>query len=149
MNHEHPTKAMCEVLEVSRSGYYRWRSSQTSARALQTEAIQVKIARVHEASRRTYGSPRVTAALREQGKQVGRNRVARLMKEAGLQGRQARRYRVRTTDSVHHDPVAPDGWPRRPRQPSPMRCGSPTSPMWRPARAGYTWPACSTFTAAA
>ena len=68
----------------------------------------MKIARVHEASRRTYGSPRVTAALREQGEQVGRNRVARLMKEAGLQGRQARRYRVRTTDSVHHDPVAPN-----------------------------------------
>lgn len=108
MNHEHPIKAMCEVLEVSRSGYYQWRSTQTSARALQTEAIKVKIARVHEASRCTYGSPRVTAALHEQGEQVGRNRVARLMKAAGLQGRQARRYRVRTTDSAHHDPVAPN-----------------------------------------
>lgn len=108
MSHEYSIKAMCEVLEVSRSGYYQWRSAQTSTRALQTEAIKVKIARVHETSRRTYGSPRVTAALREQGEQVGRNRVARLMKEAGLQGRQARRYRVRTTDSAHHDPVAPN-----------------------------------------
>lgn len=108
MNHEHSIKAMCGVLEVSRSGYYQWRSAQISARALQTEAIKVKIARVHEASRRTYGSPRVMAALHEQGEQVGRNRVARLMKEAGLQGRQARRYRVRTTDSAHHDPVAPN-----------------------------------------
>jgi putative transposase len=63
---------------------------------------------VHEGSRRTYGSPRVTAALREQGEQVGRNRVARLRKEAGLQGRQARRYRVRTTDSAYCDPIAPN-----------------------------------------
>lgn len=108
MNHQHPIKAMCEVLEVSRSGYYQWQNAQTSMRALQTEAIKAKIARVHEASRSTYGSPRVTMALRAHGEQIGRNRVARLMKEAGLQGRQARRYRVRTTDSAHHDPIAPN-----------------------------------------
>jgi putative transposase len=108
MKNEHPIKAMCEVLEVSRSGYYQWQSEQTSARARQTEEIKVKIARVHEASRSTYGSPRVTVVLRAQGEQIGRNRVARLMKEAGLQGRQARRYRVRTTDSAHNDPIAPN-----------------------------------------
>ncbi|MBC7366414.1 MAG: IS3 family transposase [Undibacterium sp.] len=108
MNHEHPIKAMCEVLAVSRSGYYQWQSAGTSARALQTEAIRAKITRVHAASRGTYGSPRVTVVLHEQGESVGRNRVARLMKEAGLQGRQARRYRVRTTDSDHHDPIAPN-----------------------------------------
>jgi transposase InsO family protein len=108
MSHEHPIKAMCEVLEVSRSGYYQWRGARTSARALQTEAIKVKITRAHEASRGTYGSPRVTAALHGQGEAVGRNRVARLMREAGLKGRQARRYRVRTTDSAHNDPIAPN-----------------------------------------
>lgn len=108
MNHEHPIKAMCEVLEVSRSGYYQWRRAQTSARSLQTQAIKVKIARMHEASRGTYGSPRVTAALHEQGESVGRNRVARLMRESGLKGRQARRYRVRTTDSAHNNPIAPN-----------------------------------------
>mgnify|MGYP001195401729 CR=1 FL=1 len=108
MNHEHPIKAMCEVLEVSRSGYYQWRSAQTSARALQTRAIREKIANVHAASRGTYGSPRVTVSLHEQGEAVGRNRVARLMREAGLRGRQARRYRVRTTDSAHNDPIAPN-----------------------------------------
>lgn len=108
MSHEHPITAMCEVLAVSRSGYYQWRSAQTSTRALQTKAIRAKIAKVHEASRGTYGSPRVTVALHEQGETVGRNRVARLMREAGLQGRQARRYRVRTTDSGHNDPIAPN-----------------------------------------
>lgn len=108
MSHEHPIKAMCEVLQVSRSGYYQWQSTKRTARALQTETIKVKISRVHEASRGTYGSPRMTVALHEQGERVGRNRVARLMKEAGLQGRQARRYRVRTTDSAHNDPIAPN-----------------------------------------
>ncbi len=108
MNHAHPIKTMCEVLDVSRSGYYQWRSARTSARASQTEAIKAKIARVHETSRGTYGSPRVTAALHGQGEAVGRNRVARLMKEAGLKGRQARRYRVRTTDSAHDDPISPN-----------------------------------------
>ena len=108
MNKEHPIKAMCEVLTVSRSGYYQWRSAQGSARALHTKAIREKIISVHKASRGTYGSPRVTVALHEQGEPVGRNRVARLMKEAGLQGRQARRYRVRTTDSAHDNPIAPN-----------------------------------------
>lgn len=108
MSHEHPITAMCEVLAVSRSGYYQWRSAQTSPRARKTEEITAKITRVHEASRGTYGSPRVTAALHKEGEAVGRNRVARLMREAGLQGRQARRYRVRTTDSAHNDPVAPN-----------------------------------------
>ncbi len=86
MSHEHPTKTMCEVLEVSRSGYYQWQSARASARALKTKAITAKITSVHAASRGTYGSPRVTVALRKQGEAVGRNRVARLMKEAGLQG---------------------------------------------------------------
>ncbi len=49
----------------------------------------------------------MTAALREQGEQLGRNRVARLVKEAGLQGRQARRYRVRTADSAYDDSISP------------------------------------------
>lgn len=112
MSHEHPTKTMCEVLEVSRSGYYQWQSARASARALKTKAIRAKIASVHAASRGTYGSPRVTVALHKQGEAVGRNRVARLMKEAGLHGRQARRYRVRTTDSAHNEPIAPNLLPK-------------------------------------
>jgi transposase InsO family protein len=59
-------------------------------------------------SRQTYGSPRITAALRAGGELVGCNRIARLMHVAGLQGRQKRRYRVRTTDSRHDQPIAPN-----------------------------------------
>ncbi len=107
MSDEHPIKQLCGALGLSRSGYYQWRRG-ASARARRNEAITCKIKAVHAASRRTYGSPRVSAALRAQGEQVGRNRVARLMGAAGLEGRQCRRYRVRTTDSRHDQPIAPN-----------------------------------------
>jgi len=108
MSDEHPINVLCEVLGVSRSGYYQWRKAATSARACRSEVITHKIKAVYAASRCTYGSPRITAALREQGELVGHNRVARLMRESGLQGRQKRRYRVRTTDSRHDEPIAPN-----------------------------------------
>jgi putative transposase len=106
MSDEHPIKLLCEVLEVSRSGYYQWRK--TSARSQADEVMAAKIEAVYAASRCTYGSPRVTAALQAQGETIGRHRVARLMRAAGLQGRQRRRYRVRTTDSRHDEPIAPN-----------------------------------------
>jgi len=108
MSDQHPIKALCAVLAVSRSGYYQWRDAEPSLRAQQTQTLKSKIAVVHAVSRRTYGSPRVTAALRAQGERVGRNRVARLMRDAGLQGRKRCRYRVVTTDSRHHEPIAPN-----------------------------------------
>ncbi len=108
MSDQHPIKTLCTVLAVSRSGYYQWRDAEPSLRAQQTQILKSKIAAVHALSRRTYGSPRVTAALRAQGERVGRNRVARLMRDAGLQGRKRCRYRVFTTDSRHHEPIAPN-----------------------------------------
>jgi transposase InsO family protein len=108
MKGEHPVNVLCEVLEVSRSGYYQWRKAVTCARAGRSEVILQKIKAVYVASRCTYGSPRMTVALREEGESVGHNRVARLMRESGLQGRQKRRYRVRTTDSRHDEPIAPN-----------------------------------------
>ena len=86
MNRKHPINSMCEMLEVSRRGYYQWQSEGTSVRARQTNAIRAKITRAHEGSRGTYESPRVTAALHEQDESMGPNCVARLMREAGLQG---------------------------------------------------------------
>lgn len=106
MSDEHAINLLCKVFGVSRSGYYQW--CQTSARTQANAAIITKIRAVHVASRSTYGSPRVTATLRAQGEVVGRHRVAKLMRIAGLQGRQRRRYRVRTTDSRHDQPIAPN-----------------------------------------
>jgi putative transposase len=99
---------MCTTLEVSRSGYYDWRRRHESVRSTANEALLVRIAAVHAASRGTYGSPRVTLELKEQGTRVGRHRVARLMRQVGLKGRQRRPFRIRTTDSNHDQPIAPN-----------------------------------------
>ena len=100
-------RVMCAVLEVSASGYYAWRERPESRRAAADRELLTEVRRVHANSRRRYGSPRVHAALRSEGKQVGRNRVARLMHRNGIQARQKRRFR-KTTDSNHSFPLAPN-----------------------------------------
>jgi putative transposase len=98
----YPVATMCRVLKVSKSGYYAWLKRPLSGRALDDIGLMVKIEAIHRHSRGTYGSPRVHAQLRGEGVRVGRNRVARLMREAGLQGVSRRRF-VKTTQ---RDPAA-------------------------------------------
>jgi transposase InsO family protein len=102
-----PVSVMCEVLGVSRSGYYAWASRAESARAAADRALAAEIRAAHTASRGRYGSPRVHAELRARGRRVGRKRVARLMRGMGLAARRRRRFR-RTTDSRHSFPIAPN-----------------------------------------
>lgn len=92
-----PVRLMCSVLEVSPSGYYAWRQRPVSKRKQEREKLKVAIHAAHRAGRGTYGSPRVTQELKYQGVQVGRHRVARLMREHKLQGTPRRRFRVTTT----------------------------------------------------
>jgi putative transposase len=101
----YPVDTLCDVLDVSRSGYYAWTKRAVPARAKADAHLAVEIAAVHRKSRRTYGSPRVHADLRARGVRVGRKRVARLMREKGLVARQKRRFR-RTTDAKHALPIA-------------------------------------------
>jgi putative transposase len=89
-------RAMCRVLDVSASGYYAWRRRKISVRSREDEALSGRIVAIHEQSRRTYGSPRIHAELKEEGTRVGRKRVARLMKESGLVGVSRRKW-IRTT----------------------------------------------------
>lgn len=98
---------MCAVLEVSASGYYAWRGRPQSMRAQAGRSLLADIRRVHADNRAVYGSPRVHAALRGEDRRVGLNRVARLMRRHGIQGRYKRR-RPRTTDSKHFLPLAPN-----------------------------------------
>ena len=107
MRGDHDLQLLCETLGVSRSGYYAW-TKRRSVRAQANERLLGQIQAIHAQSRATYGSPRVTHSLRRAGQKVGHNRVARLMRQAGLVGRQRRRYRVRTTDSRHDEPIAPN-----------------------------------------
>jgi putative transposase len=102
-----PVEFMCEQLEVSRSGFYAWKQRPESARQQQDKQLAEEVAKVHQESRGTYGSPRVHAEMRARGRKVSRKRVARLMKKQQLQARRKRRS-VRTTDSNHSHPVAPN-----------------------------------------
>jgi putative transposase len=81
-----PVALLCRMLEVSRSGYYAWRSSSPSKRSREDATLTAKIHEIHRRSRQTYGSPRVHAELRALGTRCGRKRVERLMRQAGLRG---------------------------------------------------------------
>jgi putative transposase len=100
-----PVSMMCEILEVSRSGYYAWKTREPSTRTRENAALAQEVAEIHAASRRTYGSPRVRSELRGRGRKVSRKRVARIMREKGIQGRRRPKF-ARTTDSNHRLPVA-------------------------------------------
>jgi putative transposase len=102
-----PVALMCRVLSVSRAGFYAWQSRSSPTRANEDQRLAVKVAAIHRASRRRYGSPRVHEELRGQGVRVGRKRVARLMREQGLRARRKRRFKA-TTDSSHGFRVAPN-----------------------------------------
>lgn len=110
MRHEHSILMLCEVLQVSPSGFYDWdrRRLAPGPRALEDQVLAREIVAIHTASRQTYGTPRIVQALLSCGRRHGRNRVARIMKSKGLCGRQKGRYRVRTTDSNHDHPIAPN-----------------------------------------
>jgi putative transposase len=105
---EHSIQIMCRVLEVSRSGYHAWAVREPSARTVSDRLLTGRIAGIHKDSRETYGSPRVHAELRlADGVGVGRKRVERLMRSAGLSGLLNRR-KGRTTISVPGVRTAPD-----------------------------------------
>jgi putative transposase len=108
MSGDHRLKSLCDTLEVSRSGYYAWSGRTPSRRAEANATLRATIRQIHAASLGTYGSPRIKRALDRVGPPVGHNRIARLMREERLQGRNRRRFRVRTTDSNHAEPIAPN-----------------------------------------
>jgi putative transposase len=95
-----PVAVSCRALGVSRSGYYRWVTSEPSARVREDAVLATHVRDIHREHKGRYGSPRIHRELRGRGYRVGRKRVARLMCEEGLQGRRKRRFR-RTTDSRH------------------------------------------------
>lgn len=102
-----PVTVMCEVLCVSRSGYYAWRDRPASAHDQADAKLLVEIKAAHEAGRGYYGSPRVHRALRNNGTRVSRKRVTRLMKDEGIAGKRRRKF-CKTTDSKHPSPIAPN-----------------------------------------
>lgn len=104
---EFPVQRLCDVLGVSQSGYFAWKSRPASERQHQDMVLLAHVRSSFALSNGTYGSPRMTRELRDNGLAVGRRRTARLMRENGLVARQKRRFK-RTTDSEHHWPVGPN-----------------------------------------
>jgi transposase InsO family protein len=102
-----PVAMMCRALGVKRSGFYARCRRPPSARARDEVKLVVEIKAAHEESRRRYGSPRVHRELKARGRRVGKNRVARLMREHNVAARKRRRFR-KTTDSRHDHPIAPN-----------------------------------------
>ena len=105
---EFPVKLMCEVLNVSRSGYYDWLGRPAGARAGRAAGLKEQIRHAHEESRFTYGSPRVYQELKAKGVAVCENTVAKYMRRDGLCVTPRRRFVPRTTDGSHKHPVAPN-----------------------------------------
>ena len=89
-------KRACELMKVSRAAYYAARKDRLSRRAREDAELAAHVKAAHEESKGRYGSPRVHAALRAQGRRHSRKRVARLMRAQGLQGRAAKRWKKTT-----------------------------------------------------
>jgi len=104
----HAVATLCRVVGASVSGFYAWLRAIPATRAEAEVELRRHIGRVFAAGRRVYGSPRIHAELRREGRRHSRRRVARLMREMGLSARRGRRRPPRTTDSRHDLPVAPN-----------------------------------------
>ena len=121
MKSDHAILLLCANLAVSPSGYYDWQKRRTTPgpRRLQNQTLAKQIEVIHLQSRKTYGSPRIVDTLRKAGSRHGRNRVARLMRQQGILGRQKGRYRPQTTDSNHDQPIAPNLMAQAPKAAAP------------------------------
>jgi transposase InsO family protein len=106
MKGEHPVELLCKMLQVSRSGYYRWKKGRPTKRQRDDARLTEQIVVAHARSRKSYGAPRIVEELREEGTPISKRRCARLMKAQGLHGRKKHRRRPCTTDSRHaHAPA--------------------------------------------
>jgi hypothetical protein len=107
---KHAVARLCRVIGASISGFYAWLRAipAVQSRAEAEAELRGHIGRIFTARRRIYGSPRIHAELRREGRRHSRRRIARLMREMGLAARRGRRPMPRTTDSRHDLPVAPN-----------------------------------------
>jgi len=103
----HTVTRLCRCLQVTPSGFYAWAKRGLSARAQRDLVLRTKLRAFHAASKHRYGRPNLWKDLQEDGEAVSEKRVARLMREEGLQGKVRKRFK-QTTNSRHDDPIAPN-----------------------------------------
>ncbi|MDD2762799.1 MAG: IS3 family transposase [Opitutaceae bacterium] len=119
MKGEHSVRLLCQVLHVSRRGYYRWCRQPTSARKRRDAELSAQIAAAYRKGRGAYGAPRIVKELRDQGTPISQRRCARLLRELGLQGRKRHCRKLRTTDSRHGKAVPANHLAERPKPTGP------------------------------
>ena len=98
---------MCNLLNVSRSGYHAWFKRPECCRKRENRALEAKIRVLHAASHGIYGAPRIHRDLTDDGIRCGKNRVARIMRKADIRSRTKKKFKA-TTNSRHNFPVAPN-----------------------------------------
>ena len=101
-----PVSLCCEVLEVSRGGYYAWISRPISERRTEDLVLLSRIKAIHEKSKQTYGSPRMAVELQAEGFLCNEKRIARIMRENQIASEAVKKFKIATTDSNHDLPVA-------------------------------------------
>lgn len=114
MKGTYPIRLLCDLLGVSRSGYYKAQRRGAGARQREDARLARKIADSHRRSRKTYGTPRIVEDLREEGVRIGRRRCGRLMQQQGIRGRKKHRRKPRTTDSRDTHAPAPNRLAEKP-----------------------------------
>ena len=112
-------EVMCDAMGVTKGGFYAWRARPGGRRRQRREQLVGRIRTAHADSRGTYGSPRVTVELKGSGVTVCENTVAKYMRQERIVAKTHRRFRVRTTDARHDNPVAPNVLDRRFAAPAP------------------------------
>lgn len=105
---EFSVKKMCKVLEVSPSGYFKWRNHETSQQELRRNNIKDRIIFHYHDSEKRYGSPKITKQLQKEGTTINERTVSKYMQELGLRSCVSKKYKVATTNSNHDYPIAPN-----------------------------------------
>jgi len=99
---------MCATFSVTSAGFYAWLGRPDSARTLRARELSEQIRILHAETKGVYGSIKVTRELRHRNQKVSRKTVAKLMAGLGIRSKVVRKFRIRTTDSNHSNPVAPN-----------------------------------------
>ncbi len=134
---EFPITALCRAMRVARSGYHAWVVRKECERLREDRVLAVHVAAAFERSRRTYGSPRIQADLRDDGVRIGRSRTARIMRENGLFARRKKAFRL-AKRSCGREQVAPNRLARMFRARKPNRKWV-TDVKYIPSNAGWLY----------
>lgn len=105
---KHSVEKMCKVLDVSKSGYFKWKNHEPSPQEMRRSEIKKRITYHYEDSKTIYGSPKITKLLQNEGYKISERTVSKYMQELGIRSCVSKKYKVNTTDSNHNHPIAPN-----------------------------------------